>query len=39
MANKHHISQSKLEKFNIAFEYDVSWKDAKKSIRERTHKH
>ncbi len=30
--------QSVLAKTPISFEYDVSWKDAKKAIRIRTHK-
>jgi hypothetical protein len=29
---------SALEKYDLSFEYDMSWKDAKKSIRVRTHK-
>jgi hypothetical protein len=27
---------SSLEKFNLSFEYNVSWNDAKKAVRERT---
>lgn len=30
---------SELEKATISFEYDVSWQDARHSIKERTHKH
>lgn len=29
---------SALEKIHLSFEYDVSWQDAKKAIRIRTHK-
>lgn len=32
----HHPSE--LEKTPIAFEYDVSWQDARRSIKIRTHK-
>jgi hypothetical protein len=32
----HHPSE--LEKTHIAFEYDVSWKEARDSIKQRTHK-
>jgi hypothetical protein len=30
------ITPSKLEKFPIAFEYDMTWQDAKKAVRVRT---
>jgi hypothetical protein len=29
---------SALEKVHISFEYDMSWRDAKKAVRVRTHK-
>jgi len=34
--NKNHPSA--LEKVSLSFEYDVTWQDAKKAIRVRTHK-
>lgn len=38
MAKDHITTPSALEKINLSFEYDISWKDAKKAIRIRTHK-
>lgn len=38
MAKDQKISPSALEKVNLSFEYDISWQDAKKAIRIRTHK-
>jgi hypothetical protein len=38
MAKDKNISPSALEKIPLAFEYDVTWQDAKKAIRVRTHK-
>jgi hypothetical protein len=38
MPKDHTISPSALEKVSLSFEYDVTWKDAKKAIRVRTHK-
>jgi hypothetical protein len=38
MAKERNISPSALEKTPISFEYDMTWKDAKKAIRIRTHK-
>jgi hypothetical protein len=29
---------SALEKVSLSFEYDMTWRDAKKAIRVRTHK-
>lgn len=29
---------SKLSETNLAFEYDVTWQDAKKAVRIRTHR-
>lgn len=26
-----------LDKFSLSFEYNVSWQEARKSVRERTH--
>ncbi len=37
-SHKKHQEQSELEKTNLAFEYDISWGDARRSIRVRTHK-
>ncbi|MEO5950812.1 MAG: hypothetical protein ABIQ04_05185 [Candidatus Saccharimonadales bacterium] len=28
---------SNLEKFSLSFEYNVTWEDARKLVRERTH--
>ena len=38
MSKDPNIKPSALEKVNIAFEYDVTWQDAKRAIRIRTHK-
>jgi len=39
MGKDKHISQpSALEKLSLSFEYDMTWKDAKKAVRVRTHK-
>lgn len=38
MAKDQHITPSALEKLNLSFEYDVTWQDAKKAVRVRTHK-
>jgi hypothetical protein len=35
MANDTTIKPSSLEKFNLSFEYDMTWQDAKKAIRRR----
>jgi hypothetical protein len=32
------IPPSALEKVSLSFEYDVSWKDAKRAIRSRSYK-
>lgn len=37
MANDSTIKPSALDKVNLSFEYDVTWQDAKKAIRVRTH--
>ena len=37
MANEDH-KPSALEKVSLSFEYDVTWQDAKKAIKARTHK-
>lgn len=29
---------SALEKFSLSYEYDMTWRDAKKAIKVRTHK-
>ncbi|HSW78356.1 MAG TPA: hypothetical protein VLG36_06190 [Candidatus Chromulinivoraceae bacterium] len=36
--DKNISSPSALEQVHLSFEYDMSWKDAKKAIRVRTHK-
>jgi hypothetical protein len=33
---KHETSESLLSKFNLAYEWDKSWKEAKQDIRSRT---
>jgi hypothetical protein len=38
MGKDSNISPSALEKVSLSFEYDVSWHEAKKAIRIRTHK-
>jgi hypothetical protein len=38
MAKDSTTTPSALEKYHLSFEYDISWKDAKKAIRIRTHK-
>lgn len=38
MGKNQNISPSALEKVSLSFEYDVSWRDAKKAVRIRTHK-
>lgn len=38
MAKDKNISQSVLAQTNLSFEYDVSWRDAKRAIKVRTHK-
>jgi hypothetical protein len=38
MGKESNISPSALEKISLTFEYDVSWHEAKKAIRVRTHK-
>jgi hypothetical protein len=38
MSKDKNISPSVLEKVSLSFEYDVTWKDAKKAVRIRTHK-
>ncbi len=38
MAKDKNISQSVLSQTNLAFEYNETWKDAKRAIRVRTHK-
>jgi len=38
MAKDKNPKPSELEKIHIAFEYDVSWSDARKAIQIRTHK-
>jgi hypothetical protein len=38
MAKDPVIKPSALDKFNLSFEYDVTWTDARKSIRVRTDK-
>jgi hypothetical protein len=38
MAKDQNITPSALEKLNLSFEYDVTWQDAKKAVRVRTHK-
>jgi hypothetical protein len=37
MAKDPILTPSALEKVNLSFEYDVTWQDAKKAIRIRTH--
>jgi hypothetical protein len=37
MANDKVSTPSSLEKFSLSFEYDMTWQDAKKSIKQRTH--
>jgi hypothetical protein len=36
MSNNHTKKQSALSNFNLAFEYDVTWAEAKKSLKDRT---
>ncbi len=36
--NPKNETPSALEKVALSFEYDVTWQDAKKAIRVRTHK-
>lgn len=38
MAKDSDISPSALTKVNLSFEYDMTWSDAKKAVRVRTHK-
>jgi hypothetical protein len=38
MSKDKNISPSVLANVNLSFEYDMTWKDAKKAIRIRTHK-
>jgi hypothetical protein len=38
MAKDSVTTPSKLATFPISFEYDITWQDAKKAIRIRTHK-
>lgn len=38
MPKEKHISPSALEKVSLSFEYDMTWQDAKKAVRVRTHK-
>jgi hypothetical protein len=38
MAKDKNHKPSELEKTPISFEYDMTWQDARKSIRIRTHK-
>ena len=38
MAKDTNISPSALQKVNLSFEYDMTWSDAKKAVRIRTHK-
>lgn len=37
MINESHLHIQSLEKFPLAFEYDKSWHEAKKSIKARTY--
>lgn len=37
MANDKVIKITALEKLTLSFEYDMTWQDAKKSIRQRTY--
>jgi hypothetical protein len=37
MANDKVTTPTSLEKFNLSFEYDITWQDAKKLIKQRTH--
>jgi len=36
MSKNHTKKHSALSNFNLAFEYDVSWAEAKKSLKDRT---
>lgn len=38
MAKDKNISPSVLAQTSLSFEYDMTWKDAKRAIRVRTHK-
>ncbi len=38
MAKDQVIAPSALDKFNLSFEYDVTWTDARKAVRVRTDK-
>ena len=38
MSKDKSISPSALEQVHLSYEYDMTWRDAKKAVRVRTHK-